>query len=366
MRWAGLLSVALAVSLPPASVLGCVCSPPPPNVKSARDLAEWRTQRAGAIFEGKVEKTEVKWRGLDAPVGAILPADPTEAPPTALVTLSVSRNYRGVAERTVRVETGLGGGDCGFPFEIGKQYLVLAQKVGSGLVATNICSGTALLEDSQANLAYLRGDPVPESATSQAPGNTGQLCVRVVRDGTAKDDDDGVAVLAVGTASPLPVYEAESDGKGMCCAAHVRPGKYILLFAPDWPDSPATFAYYPGVMKASEATQIDVQAGQALSLVFRIPRQSTHSVRGRVAISNHSPLPDSKVGLISADQPFSGPMYAADVGEDGSFYMPKVLPGRYWGFVAVDDEGWSTKKVELVVDKDLDGVALVLIADSPN
>ena len=367
MRSTLLLSVALALSVGAPSVLACKCAPPPPpGLNIVREPAGGTFQDTGVIFEGRVEKAELKWPGLDAPVGAIVRANGEEDPPTILVTFSVSRMYQGVAQPNVQVETGLGGGDCGYPFEIGKQYLVFADKRESGRLETGICTGTALLEDSTANLADLRGDPVPESAPSQPQGATGQLCARVVRDGATQADPDGVLLVSVNAASPLAADDAESDGKGSFCAADVRPGKYLLLFAPDGHESPVTFAYYPGVTKTSEATQIDIRAGQALSLVFRIPQQNTYSVRGKVATSGKSPVPDSQVVLVAADQPFRGPTYLADISEDGSFHIPKVLPGKYWGFVTVDDEGWSTRKAELVVDKDLDGVALVLIAGDPS
>ena len=366
MRSAFLLSVALALSVGATSVRACKCVAPPAAATNARELAEWTTRDADAIFEGRAEKAELKWPGLDAPVGGIVSANGDKDPPTILVTFSVSRTYRGLARATVQVETGLGAGDCGFPFEIGKQYLVFANKRESGRLETGICSGTALLEESTANLAYLRGDPVPESAPSLPQGTTGRLCVRVARDGATQADTDGVLLMPVDAASPLAAYEAESDGKDSFCAADVPPGKYLLLFAPDGQESPVSFAYYPGVTKASQATQIDIRAGQALSLVFRIPQQSTHSVAGKVATSDKSPVPDSKVVLVTADQPFRGPTYLADTNEDGSFHIPKVLSGKYWGFVTVDDEEWSTRKVELVVDKDLYGVALVLIAGEPS
>ena len=367
MRSAFLLSVALALSVGATSVRACKCAPPPPpGLYIAPALAGATTQDTGVIFEGRVEKAVVKWPGLDAPVGAIVHANCDEDPPTILVTFSVSRMYLGMPQRSVQVETGLGGGDCGFPFEIGKQYLVFADERESGRLVTGICTGTALLEDSRDMLADLRGDPVPESAPSQPQGATGQLCVRVARDGATQAETDGVLLVAANAASPLAADEAESDGKGSFCAAAVRPGKYLLLFAPDRQESPVSFAYYPGVMKASEATPIDIRAGQALALVFRIPQQNTYSVKGRVATSDTSPVPDSQVVLVTADQPFRGPTYRADISEDGSFHIPKVLPGKYWGFVLADHEGWSTRKAELVIDKDLSGVALVLIAGEPS
>ena len=100
-----------------------------------------------------------------------------------LISCDVSRSYRGAPEKRVRIRTGLGGGDCGFHFEVGEHYLVYASAGDSGQLSTGICSGTALLEESQANLSYLRGEPVvPQSLERHTPLEGGKLCGRVVGD----------------------------------------------------------------------------------------------------------------------------------------------------------------------------------------
>ena len=85
-----------------------------------------------------------------------MPADLAEDPPVMQISFDVSRSYRGARQKNVRIRTGVGAGDCGFQFEVGKQYLVYAFADESGQLSTGICSGTALLEKNQANLSYLR------------------------------------------------------------------------------------------------------------------------------------------------------------------------------------------------------------------
>src|SRR5260370_33070493 len=71
----------------------------------------------------------------------------------------VLRSYRGVDSKHVRVRTGIGGGDCGFNFETNEMYLVFAYKDDSGELSTGICSSTAFIAESQANLAHPPGEP---------------------------------------------------------------------------------------------------------------------------------------------------------------------------------------------------------------
>lgn len=373
MHFTPFASIILALMLSSVSAFGCSCVVPPPGIKSARELAEWRTQGTTAIFEGQVESAELKSQLLEASVGDIVPANLEQTAPVMLVTFKVSRSYRGVRPEHVQVETGLGGGDCGFGFGIGGQYLVYAYKGESGRLSTGICTATDLLEESQTNLAYLRGDPfAPEIAASRSHAKTGKLCVRVVQNVSVDSGDGRILLLRIGSKSPIASDEAEADGKGLYCAANVDPGKYHLLFAEALGESPTSFVYYPGVTKVSLATPIDIRAGQAIvDLVFKIPPQPTFSVKGIVSASNNSPLPsETKVILVSADQPFLALAYAEDTAPNGSFAFPKVLPGKYWSFVDVNSDpdgsikpGWLTRKTELLVDRNLADLSLVLIPD---
>jgi len=77
--------------------------------------------------------------------------------PLILVSLEVLHSYRGDQRKHMWLSTGLGGGDCGFDFEVGKQYLVYAFKDETGELSTNISTRTTRLEKSSENLAYPRG-----------------------------------------------------------------------------------------------------------------------------------------------------------------------------------------------------------------
>jgi hypothetical protein len=182
--------------------------------------------RSEAIFEGRVERVELKWAFKEANVGDVIPTDIEQNPPVMLISFDVSRSYRGAPQKKIRIRTGLGGGDCGFHFEVGEQYLVYASG-DSGQLSTGICSGAALLEESQANLSYLRGESiVPQSLQRHTPIEGGKLCGRVVGDDLDFADSQ-VLLLRVGDKSLVPTDEAEPARDGSFCATGVIPANII-------------------------------------------------------------------------------------------------------------------------------------------
>ena len=339
-------------------------------MESGHELAEWYAKGADAIFEGRVVRAELKSTWLKTSVGDSVPANLDEDPPTMLVRFEVKHSYRGVQGELVDVETGLGGGDCGFAFEIDRQYLVYADRTESGQLATGICDATARIEQSAANLAYLRGQSViAEKPTKQSKTGRSRLCVRIVQKASEHSEDERVFLSKVANRSPIPTDEAEAQGHGLFCADDLDPGKYRLLFARIPDDSPTAFTYYPGVTKPSEATPIDVQPGQSVSdLSFTIPPQPTLSVSGTVSVTGGSKLPTkASVILISAEQPFSSLIYLHDVASNGYFAFPNVLAGKYWGFVDVESDTpgkkWLTRKVQVTVERNVTDLHLALIPE---
>jgi hypothetical protein len=85
-----------------------------------------------------------------------------------VVTFVVNRVWNGAAPDTVRVLTGLGGGDCGYLFREGDGYVVFASRLdaagpaaGSGPLVTGICTHTTEGKDATAIRAAL-GTPLRE------------------------------------------------------------------------------------------------------------------------------------------------------------------------------------------------------------
>lgn len=84
---------------------------------------------------------------------------------TKAALFEVSRIWKGGSESQIVIHTGLGGGDCGFHFEEGKEYLVYAHRStmygDKELLVTIICDRTNVLFQAQEDLAILGEGEVP-------------------------------------------------------------------------------------------------------------------------------------------------------------------------------------------------------------
>jgi hypothetical protein len=370
VRFSFVVFVAFSLSVMGSPAFGCSCVQPPPGLNTAQQLAEWAAKSKEAIFEGKVNSVELRWKLVEALPGNLVAADIEQEPPEMEVSFEVLRSYRGAQDKHVKVRTGLGGGDCGFDFETNKKYLVFAYKDDSGELSTSICSSTALLEESQSNLAYLRREPeTPERNQKKLATDRGALCGHLVLDNPARANEGQILLFRIGDKSLVPSDEIEPESDGSFCARDLRPAKYILVFRGGPDESPDLFAFYPGVIKPSEAAEVEVAPRQTVShLLFKVPSRQTYTVGGKISAFNKSTRQvEPKVMLLSAADRFLLALgYSADVAADGAFVLHQVLPGRYWAVVTVDSDGttkWSTRKVEVNVDGDVSDLNLELFAN---
>ena len=74
-------------------------------------------------------------------------------------TLVVDARWKGPAADTLEVYTGLGSGDCGYPFAVGQAYLLYADSMPGNYLATSICDRTRPLARATDDLSVL-GSPV--------------------------------------------------------------------------------------------------------------------------------------------------------------------------------------------------------------
>lgn len=345
---------------------GCTCVSPPPDAKTAHDFAKWYTDRSDAVFEGSVKRIELKSALMDAKVGGLVPANLEDQEFINRVTFDLSHSYKGVVQKDVELTTGVGGGDCGFDFESGKQYLVFAFADTSGHLSTGICSGTGLLEDSQSELSYLRGEKViSETPKQNASVPPTKFCGHIAARGINLSDSQ-VFLIRVGNKSPIPSEEAEIAPDGSFCFVGARPGKYYMAFISRDEDSPTSFVLFPGAANSSDSRPIELKSEQVHSdLKVVVEPQPTFSVSGNILIPKNSALPtECKVFLLNADPLSFLVSYSVDVDPSGSFEFRRVLPGRYWTFVGVDSDAapnWLTRKAEVEVNATVSGLSLELV-----
>ena len=76
------------------------------------------------------------------------------------VKLRVDRAFRGDSGAQIEVFTGVGGGDCGYPFQRGEKYLVFASS-WEGRLSVSACGPTRRLADATEELAYVSQSFLP-------------------------------------------------------------------------------------------------------------------------------------------------------------------------------------------------------------
>jgi hypothetical protein len=363
--WIALLY--LTTLLAPTSTLACSCAPPPPPEPGATPYVVERTPNPDeAIFEGTVTKAQLKGSLFDAKAGDLISADVDGDSPFMLVSFDISHSYSAQQSKTFQLRTGLGGGDCGVTFEVGKQYLVYAFKNESGEFSTGICSGTSALDDSKAAIASLRGEPVASAQPERPVPPPTRLCGHIVDGNRASFSETRLMFLGVNNKSPVPSDQADVNDDGSFCALNIPLGEYYLLYVSGDSESPDSFAFFPGVTKFSDAETIAIKSGQQVEgLLLKVPFQPSYSVSGSVSsfdksFANLRP----KVILLKEDQIYLGLDYRQDLSPDGTFAFTRVLRGKYRAIIAVDGDDaskWFTTKVAVDVDNDVSGLSLMLV-----
>jgi hypothetical protein len=332
------LMVVILSAMYPAPGVGCTCMAPP-GIVTMRGLAEWYSDQSKLIFEGQVERQDVKAGSIGAPKTA-MSMTPNGA--HRVVTIRSLRVYRGPSQETFTVLTGMGLGDCGFDFEAGRKYLVYADPIDGGAFFTSICAGTGLLEHSGPALRLLRKEPPsPEDLLDggsyleqMAPKWTGTVCGQVSRPDGNPLDKAMIDVWQVRD-DPFPPYRDGdlSAADGTFCVKSVPPGRYLLTAeTEDFDNGTRLMGFYPGVWKHADAATIEVKAEATVKgLRFATRQEAIYTVRFRIVTADGSPVPWKNLG-VAIDSPDRDPLAYHEnhgVNEDGSYALGGIPAGHY-------------------------------------
>jgi hypothetical protein len=177
------LLVFVLILASPAAVSACSCIGDIPLCQSF-----WR---ADAVFTGEIVSFE-----------SVKPQQPFSR---RVARIRVQRAWRGKVEGVVHVTTGAGGGDCGYTFRPGTQYVVYAYRTTNGSWTTSICSPTKPLEKADADLEYFK--------KAEAPSTGGRVfgTVHYESKGGALTPAPRVAVILAGNSQSRSVVTAD-DG----------------------------------------------------------------------------------------------------------------------------------------------------------
>jgi hypothetical protein len=378
-----MMAVALSSLWLVGTALGCTCGVG--KGKTMREAAEWQSSRPEMelIFEGKVTAQELRSGSLNS---AVSPLSITMTGRFRVVHLTALHVYRGATNGDVVLRTGLGTGDCGYPFETESTYLVYASKMKDGNLVTSICHGTRRIEDAGADLRLLSGSP----ATSEdmmspreyskhyfediLPKRTGSICGFVQHPDGAPLRGASVELYQL-RADELPARsfadENTSGEDGHFCVQHADPGKYLLTVEHDDFDRDAReIAYYPGAHERSEAIPIEIRAGEKLpDVTIKTVRQRLFTVRIRVVTPDGTKLSyknGAGVAIEAIERDPLSDQISHGLQEDGSYTFGYIPPGKYivtTYFDETDDDSvepsaeatrWKPARREVVVGGDTD------------
>jgi hypothetical protein len=296
-------------------------------------------------------------------------------------------------QQEIVIDTGSGGGDCGYSFTRGRDYIVYAYRDQNGALSTGICSPTRPLENAAGDLAYfhrlpqapptaevrvttiagasltLTGPGVRQQAVADASGRhvfaglpPGEYRVERALEGyAALDQVRPVQVHAKGCAEVLAPLQIDRMVTGSVFHKDGRPASGITVEAlspkrPDYPaDSAATDAqgryelrrlpagdYQVGVSLAAPATLKQPYARTLAGMVqvtdtpgvtrldFTLPEpQHERLIHGIVVWPDGRPVEGARVTL--QDARWTNPVLGADAGSgrDGRFTLRGLDGTRY-------------------------------------
>lgn len=109
--------------------------------------------RAGKPFKQVVTEARNKSKAVFS--GTVVAIDKKPGDLYVAVRFKIEESWKGAPSKEATVFTGQGGGDCGYKFEVGQQYLVYAYRYNETDLGTNICQRTASLIQAAEDLKVL-------------------------------------------------------------------------------------------------------------------------------------------------------------------------------------------------------------------
>jgi hypothetical protein len=126
-------------------------------------------------------------------------------------------------QREIEIVTGKGGGDCGYSFQSGTDYVIYAYKNSEGRLETGICSRTRALTQAAQDITYLR-------AVTRSPA-TADIRVFVVDNSKLQAGRAPMQGVRTTISGPAGLREAFTDSAGRVTFEGLPPGEYIVQWA---------------------------------------------------------------------------------------------------------------------------------------
>jgi hypothetical protein len=280
----------------PDAADACSCAVPKPACEAA-----WTT---AAIFSGRVL--------------TVHSSQPKKGPfiPRTRVRFAVVEAFKGVSDKEIEVETGGGGGDCGYRFRQGSEYLVYAHAPGQGgALAVSSCSRTGPLESAANDLAYLRA-----AFNSNAP--LGRIAGTLVFEDQPGSDRRGTPVTRVPVVIERDGVRSTdvTDTGGHFAVEGLDAGRYTISV-----DLPANqyFSLWPNPVELADIRGCAETSG-VVSYNGRL--------QGRVADARGAPVPGLTVEIVAyarSATPSGQPLASTITDLEGRYEMDHIPRGTY-------------------------------------
>lgn len=209
------------------------------------------------------------------------------------------------------METGLGGGDCGFGFERGEKYIVYAYKKPDGRLGTGSCSRTRTFASADEDLKFLR-------SLEQAKEST-EIRVSVV-DIHGEPSFRGVPGVRLRLSGPSGVQVAKTDKSGKRVFSDLPPGEYLVS------------AVLSGYVGADVPRPVTVRPKGCAEVM--IPMRVDRRITGQLRSLDGQPAAGVTVDLVPTrprhpnELPF--PVESAVTGADGRYELHTMPAGEYY------------------------------------
>jgi hypothetical protein len=231
------------------------------------------------------------------------------------VTLAVTETFNGPTSKSFEIVTGMGNGDCGFPFTKGQDYLVYASKE-AGKWSSSICSRTQRLDHATSDLSYLR-------SLSSAPPPS-----RIFGFITTESRMIGIEMRYVEKA-PHPVagvtINLESGGLTRKTVTDTS-GNYAFESLPSGKFNIS--AEMPNDMGGGQKRSFDLPAHACSQHNF--VANETGQISGRLVDQDGHPAITTIVGVVPIGISPKPALNEAFTDAHGNFTLQHLPPGDYW------------------------------------
>lgn len=224
---------------------------------------------------------------------------------------TIDKGFRGVQGKEVEIRTGYGGGDCGYGFEIGRQYLVYAYQDDSSRLVTGICSRTRPASEAEPDFAFFR------DLSKAEPGGTLFGEIKLQRHTDVGYESIPLKDVKLLLAGPGKDYEATTDEKGTYKVSGAKPGTYRV-----------TVELPEGTSIHQPEQQVEVSDRGCAQASFWLEPDTR--VTGKVVDAARVPAAEVLMELVPVPDTPNGSRYSVTTDTEGRYEMKLVQPGRYF------------------------------------